>query len=136
MKKTLLIFTMGLIFSIPCFSQVDKLPTWYDKRQDKTDREQDRAIRDNLVEILGNSQRISSVSNRVNKLEDTQYIVSGGVRLFDTKKWTGEFFADYTTTRHGFDRVGVRIIFKLGESYTDKKIRELETRLNKLEVER
>jgi hypothetical protein len=133
MKKIILLLTIGLSFSMVCFSQVDKLPTWYDKRQDKADREQDKAIKDNLVQIIANARSIDSVSSRVGNLEETQYIISGNIRVFDTKKWTGEFFADYSTNRNRVDRTGFRFVFKMGESYTDKKIRELEERLDKLE---
>jgi len=79
------------------------------------------------------NNKIDNNSNRINKLEESQYIVGGVVRIKSTKKWDVDLFADYSTNRQMIDRSGIRFTYKVGTSYTDKRINDLEKRLNNLE---
>lgn len=79
------------------------------------------------------NNRVNDVDNRVSKLEDTQSVVGAEVRVYDSKKWMITTFVDYTTTRNTIDRAGVRVTYKLGESYMDKELAKTNARLDKLE---
>lgn len=91
---------------------------------------------ENKAQIQKNTQRINDLESLVSGLEETQYIIGGEVRLQDSKKWTTKAFADFSTNRNQFDRVGVRFTFKMGESHEEKRINELERKLQKLIEER
>ena len=79
------------------------------------------------------NNKIDNNSNRINKLEESQYIVGGVLRIRSTKKWDVDLFADYSTNRQMIDRSGIRFTYKFGESYIDKKIDELEQRITNME---
>jgi hypothetical protein len=79
------------------------------------------------------NNKIDNNSNRIDKLEESQYIVGGVLRIKSTKKWDVDLFADYSTNRQMIDRSGIRFTYKVGESYTDKKINDLERRIKNIE---
>lgn len=81
--------------------------------------------------IKNNENKINELDNRVEDLEKTQTIIEGEVRVIDTKKWTVKPFIRYNETRSKFDIVGVRFTYKIGKSYEEKRIEELEARLKK-----
>ncbi len=115
-------------------NDVDSKHTDWNNAQDTQINNNKNNIVNNTNAINNNSNRINDLDNRVNKLEETQYIVGGAVRIVDSKKWNVELFADFSTNRQMIDRTGIRFTYKFGESYSDKKIRELEERLNDLEL--
>lgn len=82
-------------------------------------------INANTKAINQNSQDIANNSNRIGKLEESQFIIGGKLRLYDSKKWQVNTFADYSTNRKMVDRLGVRFTFKFGESYEEKQINKL-----------
>lgn len=83
-------------------------------------------------QIASTNKRVDEVSDRVTQLERTQYIVGGEVRLYDSKKWQINTFVDFTTTRNTVDRAGIRFTYKLGKSYEETRMDELEKKLNKV----
>lgn len=83
--------------------------------------------------INKNTDSINNLNDRVNQLERTQTIVSGEVRLYDTRKITVSTFTDYNTTRNTVDRTGVKIVYKFGSSYEERRLDQLQARLDKLE---
>lgn len=95
--------------------------------------EQDTSISENKSNISSNARRISDVDNRVNGLEKSQHKVTLGVRVIDTRKWIGEVSATKTVNNNNkavdFE---AKLIYKMGKSYTEKRLDELELRLNAL----
>ena len=84
--------------------------------------------------ILNNqNDKINDMNKRVNQLEKTQGIVGAEVRVYDGKKWQVTTFVDYTTTRNTVDRAGIRFTYKVGQSYEDRRIDELEAKINSLQ---
>jgi hypothetical protein len=79
------------------------------------------------------NNKIDNNSNRINKLEESQYIVGGVIRIKSTKKWDVDLFADYSTNRQMIDRSGIRFTYKVGESYQDLEMKKLENRIKALE---
>jgi hypothetical protein len=79
------------------------------------------------------NNKIDNNSNHINKLEESQYIVGGVLRIKSTKKWDVDLFADYSTNRQMIDRSGIRFIYKVGESYTDRELKKINKRLEELE---
>jgi len=77
-------------------------------------------------------QKINRLEDRVSALEETQYQIIGEVRVLDTKKWTVSPFVSYNIGRNKVDIVGVRVTFKFGQSYEERKIAELEAKVNAL----
>lgn len=103
-----------------------------DKKHTRWNRKQDKTLAEHNNRIANNSARLDNHENRINNLESTQYIVGGAIRIIDSQKWNVELFADYSTNRQMVDRTGIKFVYKFGTSYTDKKIAELEQRLNNL----
>jgi hypothetical protein len=100
----------------------------------KNGKDVDPAVVNDLTnKINSNTYNINGLNNRVNQLEETQYIVGGEVRVYDSKKWQVKTFVDYTTTRQTVDRAGIRITYKIGQSFEEKELSKLNVRLNKLE---
>lgn len=87
------------------------------------------------TQINNNSQRISSLENKVNSMEKLQKNFVGKIRWLDTKKWEVETFVTYNENRDAVSQVGIELTFKIGKSYTDKKMEALEKRIEELEKE-
>ena len=81
------------------------------------------------------NSKLDSMSSRINKLERTQYVFQGEVRLFDTRKWTGKPFVRYNIQRHKVDTVGFILTYKIGKSYEERQMELLNKRLDQLEKE-
>jgi hypothetical protein len=79
------------------------------------------------------NNKIDNNSNRIDRLEESQYIVGGVIRIKSTKKWDVDLFADYSTNRQMIDRSGIRFTYKVGESYQDLEMKKLENRIRALE---
>ena len=65
--------------------------------------------------------------------EETQYVIEGGVRVFDSKKWQIHAFIRYNNAINKVDTVGIRFTFKLGLSYEERLIKGLLEKIKKLE---
>ena len=83
-------------------------------------------------EVKRLDSRIDNVDNRLSELEETQTIVGLEGRIYDSRKWQINIFADYSTNRNKVDRTGIRFTYKFGSSFEERKIEELERKLNKL----
>lgn len=80
----------------------------------------------------GQQNQINGLNNRVGALERTQAIIGLDLRLYDSRKWQINAFLDYTMTRHTVQAIGVRFTYKMGKSYEETQIDELNAKLNKL----
>lgn len=83
--------------------------------------------------LVTNNERTDQTNNRIAELERPQFIIGGVLRHIDTKKWQVNSFIDVSTTRGNIDRVGVRFTYKIGKSFEETRIEELQARLDKLE---
>jgi len=108
-------------------TNTDSITSNYNKN-----KTQNLDIKANSNNINSNSRKIESLDNRLSELEETQTIVGLEGRIYDSKKWEINVFADYSTNRNKVDRTGIRFTYKFGKSYEEKKIEELERKLNKL----
>jgi hypothetical protein len=79
------------------------------------------------------NSKLDNMNSRINKLERTQYVFQGEVRLFDTRKWTGKPFVRYNIQRHKVDTVGFILTYKMGKSYEERQMELLNTRLDRME---
>jgi hypothetical protein len=79
------------------------------------------------------NNRINDTNSRVSKLEQTQNVVVGKVRVYDSRKIQVNTFVTYSATRNTVSEAGVEVTWKLGSSYEERRADELEARLNKLE---
>lgn len=120
-------------------TKVNKRVTNVDNRHTTWNNQQDTAISNNRTDINNNTTKIydldgrmGDVEQRVENLERTQTIIGANVRVYDSRKWSVETFADYSTIRNTVDRVGVRVTFKAGRSYEEKRLDELEEKLQML----
>lgn len=83
--------------------------------------------------ISTNNQRSDDINNRIAELERPQFILGLVLRHVDTRKWQINSFVDVSTTRGNIDRAGVRFTYKIGKSYEETRLDELQARLDKLE---
>lgn len=74
-----------------------------------------------------------NVDNRLNKLEATQHKIVGKIRWHDSQKWEVESFVEYTSNRNTISAVGLEMTYKFGKSWSEKKMEEMEKRLETLE---
>jgi hypothetical protein len=80
---------------------------------------------------LNNQQnQIDGLNNRVGTLEKTQYVITPEVRIFDSRKWQVRTGISINPQRKMVDRVETTIMFKMGRSYEEKRLDELERKLN------
>lgn len=79
------------------------------------------------------NSKLDNMNSRINKLERTQYVFQGEVRLFDTRKWTGKPFVRYNIQRHKVDTVGFILTYKMGKSYEGRQMELLNKRLDRME---
>lgn len=87
----------------------------------------------NAKAISANASQIADNSGRISKLEKTQVVIEGQVRVYDGKKWKVKLFASFSTTQSKFDKVGIKFTYKLGKSYEEQLIEEQLSRLEKVE---
>jgi len=113
--------------------KVDKKHTKWNKQQDININQNNRDIINNSNSINNNARRIGELDNRIGELEETQYVVEGQVRIYDSKKWQVNPFARYNIGRNRIDTVGVRFTYKFGRSFEEKLIEEQNKRLKILE---
>lgn len=106
-----------------------------DNRHTEWNERQDVSINNNSNKINTLNDRVDNIDSRVSDLEDTQTIIGTEIRLYDSKKWTISAFADYSTNRQMIDRTGVKFLYKIGSSYEEKRLDELERKLNLLTQE-
>lgn len=93
---------------------------------------QDKKINNNTTNINNNSDKIKNNSDRLDKLEEPQFIIGAELRLFDTRKWQVQAFFDYAVNRSDLDSYGIRFQYKFGKSYEEKRIDELERKIEAL----
>jgi len=94
-----------------------------------------RANADNTLqsEVNDVNNRVDNLSNRVSKLERTQYKLQVGVRILDTKRISVVSYVSQDFTRGCIDEAGVRVTFKLGTSYEERMITATNARVERLE---
>lgn len=80
------------------------------------------------------NNRIDDVSNRVSKLEKTQYVIENDFRIFDNKHITISPFIRENITRSKMDTVGIRFTIKIGKSYEEKLIENTNARVTAIET--
>lgn len=100
------------------------------ERQERVeaDRYLDRRITDN-------SNRISRNTERIEALEDPKFNIIGSLRIHDSRKWEIKAFAAWDVTNSRLDRYGLEFMFKLGPSYEERLINELQERIEALEAQ-
>lgn len=78
----------------------------------------------NLSQTAVNQQgQINGLDGRVGRLEETKILADMNVTLLDEKKYSVGVFDDYDT-RHAVNyAVGVRLTYKMGESYADREMK-------------
>jgi hypothetical protein len=105
-----------------------------------TDTSLDNKINTNILSINNqekqlqdHNNRLNDHENRLNDLEKTQYVIEGGARILDTRKYEVVSFIRYNQGRNIIDTIGVRLTFKIGKSYEETLIDKQNNRLNELE---
>jgi len=84
-------------------------------------------------QVDGLNVRTQDSANRIDRLEQTKYILEGVVRLHDSKHFQVQVFDSYDV-RHGANfMVGVRGMLKLGKSYEERVIERQEAEIKALE---
>jgi len=88
----------------------------------------------NLSNRINNTNsRIDDVSNRVSKLEKTQFVVKTELKFIREKHLEIGVYTDYNVGRNVCSEVGVHITIPIGESYLDRENKRINTRLDRLE---
>lgn len=105
---------------------------------DKGDKGNDGAgVNPNLLNGLASSTTANGISvndlnNRITNLERTQYIIGAVIRIHDSRKWQINAFIDYSATRNKVSSTGIRFTYKIGKSYEEARLDELEAKILKL----
>jgi hypothetical protein len=90
---------------------------------------------DNTLQNNINSanSRIDNVSNRVSKLERTQYVVKTELKFIREKHLEVGVYAEYNAGRNVCSEVGLNIVIPIGDSYLDRENKKINSRLDRLE---
>lgn len=80
--------------------------------------------------IQGQQNQINGLNNRVGALERTQAEVVGKIRILDTRKFQVNAFVTYSQTRSAVANAGLEVQFKLGSSYEERQVNELNKKLD------
>lgn len=78
------------------------------------------------------NKKITQHDTRIKKLEDTQYEITGEAKVIDARKVSISVYSTYSTTRNTVTNAGVRVTFKLGKSYEENRIDQLEAKIDRL----
>lgn len=81
--------------------------------------------------VANTNSRIDDVNNRVGRLEKPQAIVGLVARIQDSRKWQTNLFIDYSATRNAVSMYGIRFTYKMGRSYEERRLDELEAKLDR-----
>jgi hypothetical protein len=94
-----------------------------------------RATADNNLQsnINNTNSRIDDVSNRVSKLEATQYVVKTELKFIREKHLEVGVYGEYNVGRSVCSEVGLNVVIPIGESYQDRENKKINTRLTALE---
>lgn len=77
----------------------------------------DQALQNQINNVNAQAQ---DNTNRIDRLEQTKYLLEPVVRLYDSKLWQVQAFDSYDV-RHGMNSaLGMRVMLKLGKSYEEK----------------
>jgi len=79
------------------------------------------------------NSRIDDVSNRVSKLERTQYVVKTELKFIREKHLEVGVYTEYNAGRNVVSEVGLNIVIPIGESYLDRENKKINARLTALE---
>jgi len=88
--------------------------------------EQDGEI--NNIKLVNNEQ-----DRKIKELSETKYNLELVIRLLETRKTILEIYNTYDVRHNNNVAIGLRFTYKLGKSYQDKVIEELDKKLKKLE---
>lgn len=86
----------------------------------------------NTQKLSATNDRVDSLNSRIAELERPQFIVGGVIRLYDSRKWQINTFVDFAVNRQNVDRAGIRFTYKMGKSYEEARLDELEAKLAKV----
>ena len=91
-------------------------------------------MNDNLQSNINSvNSRVDSVSNRVSKLEKTQYGVRTELKFIREKHLEVGVYSFYSGTRNTMAEVGLNVVIPIGESYIDRENKQINARLDRLE---
>jgi len=81
-----------------------------------------RASADNALQSQINNVNAQAQdnTNRIDRLEQTKYLLEPTVRLYDDKRWQVQAFDSYDVRQGMNSALGMRVMFKLGKSYEEK----------------
>ncbi len=90
------------------------------------DKVLDNKILNNADSVSTIKNSIGNVENRIDKLEETDINLELNIRIIDTKKIEIKICNTYDIKHKKNSSIGASITYKLGKSYEEKKIEELE----------
>lgn len=95
---------------------------------------QTRSIADNQLQSQLNStnERLNLLDDKINDLTKPSYMLGLKVRVLDTRKFTVEVYNNYGVAHRRNGEVGLTVTYKLGSSYEERKIEELERMIYEL----
>ena len=83
--------------------------------------------------INSTNSRIDDVSNRVSKLEKTQYVIKTELKFIREKRLEVGVYTEYNVGRNVCSEVGLNIVIPIGDSYLDRENKKINSRLDRLE---
>jgi hypothetical protein len=84
-------------------------------------------------EILNQNNKIDNISNRVSKLEKTQFMVRTELKFIREKHLEVGIYNAYSFTRNACTEVGINVVIPIGNSYLDRENKRINARLDRLD---
>lgn len=91
--------------------------------------ESEKRINTNLITT---NNRVNALDNRVSNLEETKMLVDVEARLFDKKYIAMSVYNSYDYRHQRNSAIGLKFLFKVGKSYEETRIEELENKIKRL----
>lgn len=95
----------------------------------------ERITEDNSLQsqINATNGNVQALDNRVANLERLKVMPEAGVRFFDSKHVSAMAYDDYDATNGRNFAVGVKVVLKLGKSYEEQRIDDLQNMVAELQ---
>ena len=85
-----------------------------------------------MAQVKANTDITLDNQNRIDELEETKWLLDVEFLLADSKHLAVAFYNSYNWRHRKNNSIGLKFIVKLGETYEERKRKELEHKLTKL----
>lgn len=83
--------------------------------------------------LRAQQSQIITNTNAIHELQETKYVIEASIRFYDTQRLSARVFGNFDVRHNKAHEVGLRFGLKLGTSYEERRINELELLIKELQ---